>query len=286
MPRLWGWRPTATGHGYWLVAADGGVFSFGDARFHGSTGNVHLNAPVVGMAATRSGHGYWLVAADGGVFGYGDAQFHGSTGDLSLHAPVAGMAGTDTGHGYWLVASDGGVFAFGDAPFEGSGGGTPGPAPAVGIAGTDRGYWIAYGENVSPIPAIGSYVSTRVDNVTVAIDDLATGQTYAYRPGVVEHTASTVKVDILATLLREAHAAGRPLTAAEQALAVPMIEDSLDTRPTPCGSNSAPGLSPPPSTNSAWPTRRRRPTGYGARPPRPRRTAWTWSAAWCSRTRS
>jgi beta-lactamase class A len=58
---------------------------------------------------------------------------------------------------------------------------------------------------------------------------LATGQTYAYRPGVVEHTASTVKVDILATLLREAQAAGQPLTAGEQALAVPMIEDSLDS---------------------------------------------------------
>ena len=24
--------------GYWLVAADGGIFSFGDARFYGSTG--------------------------------------------------------------------------------------------------------------------------------------------------------------------------------------------------------------------------------------------------------
>ncbi len=65
--------------------------------------------------------------------------------------------------------------------------------------------------------------------MTVDVEDLATGQTYAYRPGVVEHTASTVKVDILATLLREAQAAGRSLTASEQALAVPMIEDSLDS---------------------------------------------------------
>ena len=27
---------TPDGGGYWLVAADGGVFSFGSARFHGS----------------------------------------------------------------------------------------------------------------------------------------------------------------------------------------------------------------------------------------------------------
>ena len=38
------WQPivgmaaTPSGHGYWLVAADGGIFSFGDADFHGSTG--------------------------------------------------------------------------------------------------------------------------------------------------------------------------------------------------------------------------------------------------------
>jgi hypothetical protein len=25
------------GHGYWLVASDGGIFTFGDAGFYGST---------------------------------------------------------------------------------------------------------------------------------------------------------------------------------------------------------------------------------------------------------
>ncbi|MGH9115493.1 MAG: hypothetical protein ACRDWW_06630, partial [Acidimicrobiales bacterium] len=54
--------------GYWLAAADGGVFSFGDAGFHGSLGGTHLDAPVVGIAATPDGHGYWLAGADGGVF--------------------------------------------------------------------------------------------------------------------------------------------------------------------------------------------------------------------------
>ncbi len=38
---------TPDGGGYWLIASDGGVFSFGDARFLGSTGNLRLNRPVV-----------------------------------------------------------------------------------------------------------------------------------------------------------------------------------------------------------------------------------------------
>ncbi len=64
--------------GYWLVAADGGIFSFGNAIFHGSTGNLQLNRPIVGMATSPDGQGYWLVASDGGVFAFGDAGFHGS----------------------------------------------------------------------------------------------------------------------------------------------------------------------------------------------------------------
>jgi hypothetical protein len=109
-----------SGHGYWLVASDGGIFSFGDARFCGSTGNIHLNQPIVAMAATPSGHGYWLVASDGGIFSFGDARFYGSTGNIHLNRPIVAMAATPSGHGYWLVASDGGIFSFGDARFYGS----------------------------------------------------------------------------------------------------------------------------------------------------------------------
>ena len=64
-----------TAAGYWLVASDGGIFSYGDAQFYGSTGSIHLNKPIVGMAATPDGKGYYLVASDGGIFNYGDATF-------------------------------------------------------------------------------------------------------------------------------------------------------------------------------------------------------------------
>ena len=33
-----GMAATPDGHGYWLVASDGGIFTFGDAAFYGSTG--------------------------------------------------------------------------------------------------------------------------------------------------------------------------------------------------------------------------------------------------------
>jgi hypothetical protein len=45
-----GMASSPTGQGYWLVAADGGIFSFGDAHFYGSTGSLHLNRPIVGMS--------------------------------------------------------------------------------------------------------------------------------------------------------------------------------------------------------------------------------------------
>ena len=129
--------------GYWEVAADGGIFSFGDATFHGSMGGVPLNAPIVGMAATPSGNGYREVAADGGIFSFGDATFHGSMGGVPLNAPIVGMAATPSGNGYWEVAADGGIFSFGDATFHGSMGGVPLNAPVVGMAATPsgNGYW-------------------------------------------------------------------------------------------------------------------------------------------------
>ena len=139
-----GMAATPDGGGYWLVGSDGGIFSFGDATFYGSTGGLNLNAAVVGMAVTHDGGGYWLVASDGGIFSYGDAPFYGSTGGLALNAPIVGMAATPDGGGYWLVASDGGIFSYGDAPFYGSRGGQALNAPIVGMAATPdgKGYWL------------------------------------------------------------------------------------------------------------------------------------------------
>ncbi len=136
--------PAGAPVGYRITASDGGIFDFGNLPFCGSTGAIHINQPVVGMASTADGGGYWTVARDGGVFAFGDAQFHGSTGGIHLNQPVVGMAATPDGGGYWLVASDGGVFSFGDAQFHGSTGNLRLNQPIVGMAATPDGggYWL------------------------------------------------------------------------------------------------------------------------------------------------
>lgn len=143
-------------HGYWLVGADGGIFTFGAARFWGSTGNLNLQRPVVGITPTADRGGYWLVATDGGIFAFGDSGFYGSLPGVGLapagsaapdrlNAPVVAMVPSTDGHGYFMVAADGGVFAFGDAQFAGSCpgiGGCSGQAVAVMPDASGGGYWL------------------------------------------------------------------------------------------------------------------------------------------------
>ncbi len=179
---------TSTGHGYWMVGSDGGVFAFGDASFVGSLPGlgVHVNN-IVGIVGTSTGHGYWMVGSDGGVFAFGDASFVGSLPGLGVHVNnVVGIVGTSTGHGYWMVGSDGGVFAFGDASFVGS---LPGLGVhvnnVVGIVGTStgHGYWMvgsdggvfAFGDAsfVGSLPGLGVHV-----NNVVGIVGTSTGHGY------------------------------------------------------------------------------------------------------------
>ena len=137
-------RYTYAAPGYWLVASDGGIFTFGHAGFLGSTGGMALNQPVVGMAATTDDGGYWLVASDGGIFAFGDAGFYGSTGGIHLNQPIVGMAATPDGQGYWLVGAAGGVLTFGDAAFHGSMSPHHLNKPMVAIVSTPDGgdYWL------------------------------------------------------------------------------------------------------------------------------------------------
>ena len=181
--------PPSSGHGYWLVGSDGGIFTFGDAQFYGSTGALALQRPVVGITPTANDGGYWLVASDGGIFSFGNAGFYGSIPGLGLapagstnperlNAPIVGMVPSADGGGYFMVASDGGVFAFGDAKFEGSCpgiGGCSGAAVAVMPDASGNAYWLVtatgnvytfgdaayYGEpGAQTVPVTGA-VSTR-----------------------------------------------------------------------------------------------------------------------------
>ena len=174
----------ASAPGYWLLGGDGGVFSFGDAGFYGSTGSIRLNRPAVAMAATRDGKGYWFAATDGGVFTFGSASFFGSTGGITLNQPIVGLAATPTGQGYWLVARDGGIFAFGDAAFFGSTGAIILAQPIVGMAATPtgRGYWlVARDGGIFAFGDAGFLGSTGAGPVPSPVTDLAitpTGRGY------------------------------------------------------------------------------------------------------------
>jgi hypothetical protein len=74
-------------------------------------------------------------------------------------------------------------------------------------------------------PAMASYVATRQGTISAAVENLNTGVTYLYHPGVSVQTASIVKVDILETLLHSEQDKG-PLDADDAALATGMIENS------------------------------------------------------------
>jgi len=198
---------TSNGQGYWLVAADGGVFDFGNAQFHGSTytygitglsGSHPLNAPVVGIVGDPSGGGYWLVAADGGVFDFGNAQFHGSvytygitglTGSRPLNAPIVGAVASPNGDGYYLVGADGGVFDFGSAKFSGSTydlgytglkGSRPLPGPITDIMPNPNGsgyYVVCKTGKVIPIGGAPSFGNGNVGTAVAIIPTVPTTKT-------------------------------------------------------------------------------------------------------------
>jgi hypothetical protein len=139
---------TPDGQGYWLAGADGGVLSFGDARYFGSAGKLRLHAPVVAMAATPDGLGYWLVGADGGILTFGDARYYGSPASGDVPDPVVGFARTPDGKGYWALTTHGAVYSYGDARYYGSLGSTNlHNLPVVAMASSydGHGYWLVQG---------------------------------------------------------------------------------------------------------------------------------------------
>lgn len=207
---------TQSGDGYWLLGADGGVFSYGKAQFHGSMGGKPLNKPIVDMAAAPDGKGYWLVASDGGIFAFGSATFFGSMGGKPLNKPIVSIVATKDGLGYWLVASDGGIFSFGNATYRGSMGGKPLNKPIVDMAAANDGYWLVasdggifsfettfYGSTGSMAlnkPVVSMLSTNAADGYWLVASD---GGTFAFGNagyfGSSASAASKVIVDVLAT---------------------------------------------------------------------------------------
>ncbi len=140
-----GMVPTLTGRGYFMVASDGGVFSFGDARFEGSCPGIGgCSGPAVTVIPDHSGNGYWVVTANGGVYAFGDAPFYGSGPPVAVS--VVDAVATPNGNGYWLLYANGAVAAFGAATALGGPIGyvnSFNPATAIFRTADGFGYWVA-----------------------------------------------------------------------------------------------------------------------------------------------
>ncbi len=139
-----GMVPSADGDGYFMVAADGGVFAFGDARFEGSCPAIGGCAgPAVAVVPDATGGGYWVVTATGHVYSFGDARYYGAPGPAGT---VTSAVRTPDGGGYWILLGNGTADAFGDARDFGSlpagAAGSLNPAMTLFATADGGGYWV------------------------------------------------------------------------------------------------------------------------------------------------
>ena len=116
---------TPSGNGYYMVASDGGIFAFGDAKFAGSMGSKKLNAPVRVHRPRR---------ATGTATGSSPPTEASSPSPPPSTAPWAPPASTSpssawsaNSNGYLMVAADGGIFNFSDNPSPDPSATTPQP---------------------------------------------------------------------------------------------------------------------------------------------------------------
>ena len=169
-----GMVPSADGDGYFMVASDGGVFAFGDARFVGSCPGIGgCSGAAVAVVPDASGGGYWVVTQTGHVYSFGDARYYGAPGPNSV--PVTSAAGTPDGRGYWILFANGTVSSYGDAiSYPGPTSTVNGQNPATGIftASDGQGYWVAEADGAvssyGDAPNDGSMLGFRLNGSIVA----------------------------------------------------------------------------------------------------------------------
>ncbi len=169
-----GMVPSADSGGYFMVASDGGVFAFGDAKFAGSCYSIGGCAgAAVAVMPDASGFGYWVVTRTGDVYTFGDAPYYGGPGNVG--APVTSAVRTPDGRGYWILTANGTVYNYGDAHNYGSPGGQYGgfdPATAVFSTSDGAGYWVAAADGsvhaYGDAPNDGSMAGTKLNGAIIA----------------------------------------------------------------------------------------------------------------------
>ena len=169
-----GMVPSVSGHGYFMVASDGGVFAFGDAHFAGSCPGIGgCIGSAVSVMPDSTGKGYWLVTNVGAVYAFGDAQFYGAPAAQSV--PVVDAVPTPDWRGYWLLYANGDVDGFGDATTQGAPLGYVNgfnPASAIFPTADGKGYWVASGRGdvfaYGDAPYLGSEAAAGLNGEIIA----------------------------------------------------------------------------------------------------------------------
>ncbi len=170
-----GMVPSHDGGGYFMVASDGGVFAFGDARFEGSCPGIGgCRGAAVSVVPDATGNGYWVVTNSGAVYTFGDAVDYGQPGTQS--SSITSAAAAPDGGGYWILDAAGQVFPFGNTASlggmpPGSAGGFN-PASAIFATSDGGGYWVvtAAGKvsSFGDAPADGDMSATHLNGPIVA----------------------------------------------------------------------------------------------------------------------
>jgi hypothetical protein len=169
-----GMVPSADGGGYFMVASDGGVFAFGDARFAGSCPSIGgCSGAAVAVMPDAGGNGYWLVTQTGHIYTFGDAPFYGAPAAQGV--PVTSAVRTPDGKGYWILYANGAVANYGDAGAFGSPTGQFGglnPASAIFTTSDGGGYWVASAngsvDNYGDAPNDGSMAGKGLNGSIIA----------------------------------------------------------------------------------------------------------------------
>jgi hypothetical protein len=169
-----GMVPSSDDDGYFMVASDGGVFAFGDARFEGSCYSVGgCSGAALAVMPDATGNGYWVVTQTGSVYAFGDAPYYGAPGPQSV--PVTSAVPTPDGRGYWILFANGSIANFGDAANLGNPVGQMGgldPASAIFTSADGGGYWVAAADGAvaayGDAPNDGSMLGSALNGSIVA----------------------------------------------------------------------------------------------------------------------
>ena len=83
---------TASGNGYWILADNGAIYSFGDADYYGNLIDRGYPGHATSLTRSSGGAGYLILTKEGGIYSFGDSLNDYSGNLLDHHYPGPGVA--------------------------------------------------------------------------------------------------------------------------------------------------------------------------------------------------